>query len=412
MGWKLFKSKTLKCTSIRCTMCLGICVMVLLHIGLYSFGGLFLLDKYRSDEIIKDRLDLQTFVNHTARKELALNGSLYDYLDQRNPCWVEKTSRLSYRGNAIGKILYKYDRNHQYKAISKAFRHLEFILKKRAGNSSSTWKYRCLPSFYLAGVYKAGTTDLYAAMCTHPDVVCPVVKESGFWTRHQLYNVTFEDYLQFYDPVAEILRTKRNGITLDASPENFFMWNWTAAKSETPQFISKYIRALTPEAKIIIMLRNPTTWLFSLYRHITRESASIQDFNRCINNRIIKFNTCLKNKTLDDCVMASFVRRDPCAIYKAIYSVFIQQWFRVFRKDQILILRSEDYYGNRTQVMTEIFRFLGISHQELTPFRVRNKGRFLPGRQPSRTFDTIRQFMEPYNRRLADLLHNNGFLWH
>jgi hypothetical protein len=40
----------------------------------------------------------------------------------------------------------------------------------------------CLPSFYVLGLPKCGTTVLYEALMRHPHVAAPPEKESHFWT--------------------------------------------------------------------------------------------------------------------------------------------------------------------------------------------------------------------------------------
>ena len=44
-------------------------------------------------------------------------------------------------------------------------------------------RLRCLPGFYLIGVTKSGTTDLYDKLLYHQDVVPPTIKEPMWWNR-------------------------------------------------------------------------------------------------------------------------------------------------------------------------------------------------------------------------------------
>ena len=46
---------------------------------------------------------------------------------------------------------------------------------------------------------------------------------------------------------------------------------------------------------------------------------------------------------------------------KGIYFVQLQEWFRVFPRDQIMILRLEDYTRHRTQTVLSIYKFLDFS---------------------------------------------------
>ena len=52
--------------------------------------------------------------------------------------------------------------------------------------SGDKWRIRCLPYFYIPGISKCGTTDLYTAINKHPDVASTSMKEPIFWNRIRL----------------------------------------------------------------------------------------------------------------------------------------------------------------------------------------------------------------------------------
>ena len=42
------------------------------------------------------------------------------------------------------------------------------------------------------------------------------------------------------------------------------------------------------------------------------------------------------------------------------YAIFLQDWFQVFPRDQILILQTEEYSENMTKQLDKVFSFLGV----------------------------------------------------
>ena len=44
----------------------------------------------------------------------------------------------------------------------------------------------------------------------------------------------------------------------------------------------------------------------------------------------------------------------------SMYHPFVKDWMEVFSKDQFIILRSEEFYHNHTDVTNRIFSFLGL----------------------------------------------------
>ena len=48
-----------------------------------------------------------------------------------------------------------------------------------------------------------------------------------------------------------------------------------------------------------------------------------------------------------------------------MYYPFIQDWIKVFTKDQILVLRYEDYITSPSQTVGEVLRFLELGQPQI-----------------------------------------------
>ena len=53
-----------------------------------------------------------------------------------------------------------------------------------ASNTAKDGRLACLPSVYLAGFPKCGTTDLYNSLISHYHIIPGKGKELDFWTKH------------------------------------------------------------------------------------------------------------------------------------------------------------------------------------------------------------------------------------
>jgi hypothetical protein len=53
------------------------------------------------------------------------------------------------------------------------------------------WRMRCVPTVYLAGVTKSGTTDFFLSLTSHSDVTRGWLKEQHYWSRGRLYNTSY-----------------------------------------------------------------------------------------------------------------------------------------------------------------------------------------------------------------------------
>ncbi|KAI8519241.1 hypothetical protein Bbelb_024980 [Branchiostoma belcheri] len=135
--------------------------------------------------------------------------------------------------------------------------------------------WRCLPYFYIIGMPKCGTTDLYNRISKHPDVA-PGRKEPHWWAKSKDHILA--DYLTIFDKAAWTIenRTRKsltssgqeiinhNVITVDGSPSTIWgnrHWRsqqWGTPNNEPPILLANLMQAVQPHAKFILTLRNPT----------------------------------------------------------------------------------------------------------------------------------------------------------
>ena len=121
---------------------------------------------------------------------------------------------------------------------------------------------RTLPTFLIIGVAKAGTTSVYAYLKEHPQIYMSPIKETNYFAYQgkdtktflgkKPYNefpvTTMEQYLALFEHAADKVAIG------EASPLYF----------ESPVAAARIKRTL-PEAKLIVILRNPVERAFSDY---------------------------------------------------------------------------------------------------------------------------------------------------
>lgn len=119
-----------------------------------------------------------------------------------------------------------------------------------------------LPTFLIIGVAKAGTTSVYAYLKQHPQIYMSPVKEPNYFAyegkdtrtflgakpRNDFPVTTLEEYLALFKDAADELAVG------EASPLYF----------ESPVAAERIKRTL-PQAKLIVILRNPVDRAFSDY---------------------------------------------------------------------------------------------------------------------------------------------------
>ncbi|CAG05073.1 unnamed protein product, partial [Tetraodon nigroviridis] len=402
----------------------------------------------------------------------------------KSPCWYERFS--GERGGDPYRDNHFTLRSKTFKAVCKHLnRSFQQHLVPRQGG---LLRLRCLPFFYIIGQPKCGTTDLFHRLLLHPEIKFNTMKEPHWWTRKRFGYIRFkdgfqenfsvEDYLDLFDLAAHKIQEALSGnsgdhralqlitasrcqilhadavsvVTGEASAST--MWDnqaWSYLyrddKDTEPPFLAQdFIHAVQPEARIVIMLRDPVErWnqhllpvchsasiftaplsvsvprLYSDYLYFKVANKSAEDFHLRVLESVHLFQSCLSLRSLRSCVYnTSLSNAMPVRLNLGMYIVFILDWLTVFHRDQILVLRLEDYAANLKMAIKAVFDFLSVGplsqqvEAALTRRPMLNTRRAADinlGPMLSATRRLLREFHQPFNRKLASVLDNKEFFW-
>ncbi|XP_077437808.1 carbohydrate sulfotransferase 15-like isoform X2 [Vanacampus margaritifer] len=364
----------------------------------------------------------------------------------KSPCWYEDFPMEKSRDPYVGNLFAVRSKNFKIicDRLASAFRQ-----RPHQRDDGGFSRMRCLPYFYIIGQPKCGTTDLFHRLLLHPDVKFNIMKEPHWWTRKRFGYIRFkdgfqesfpvEDYLDLFDLAAYNIQesSAENSpgdrhhltqlITGEASAST--MWDnqaWSylhgdREESEPPFLAQDFIHKVQPDAKIIIMLRDPAERLYSDYLYFKTANKSAEDFHQKVVESVQLFQSCLSEKSLRSCVYSTSLSNSmPVRLNLGIYIVFLLDWLTVFHREQILVLRLEDYAANLQGTVEKVFDFLNVgplskqAEAALTKRPLSNTrraaDRSLGPMLPS-TRNFLWEFHQAFNRKLASVLHNQAFLW-
>ncbi|KAF7220376.1 carbohydrate sulfotransferase 15 isoform X1 [Nothobranchius furzeri] len=413
-----------------------------------------LLDKSFMDR--KMLLNINSKLQYTSRKVpdkkdiVDTNPHLFSVIPRhffpgvKSPCWYQEISK------ELGSDPYKSNR---FTLRSKTFKNI--CDHMRADFHQHVWRrdgrrfrLRCLPYFYIIGQPKCGTTDLFHRLLMLPEVKFNIIKEPHWWTRKRFGYIRFrtgfqerfpiDDYLDLFDLAAQSIQGGIYGnssgdhhalqiITGEASASTMWdnqAWSYLHGdinKSEPPFLAQDFIHAVQPGAKIIIMLRDPVERLYSDYLYFTMVNKSSEDFHQKVIESVHLFQRCLSDRSLRSCVYnTSLYNTMPVRLTLGMYFVFLLDWLTVFHKEQILVLRLEDYAANLKETIKNVFDFLDVgplsadTEAALTKRPMSNTRRTqdksLGPMLPS-TRNLLSRFYQPFNHELASVLDSKAFLW-
>ncbi|XP_036078262.1 carbohydrate sulfotransferase 15 isoform X2 [Rousettus aegyptiacus] len=246
--------------------------------------------------------------------------------NSKSPCWYEEFAGRNTTDPYVSNSYALYSRRFRstFDALRKAFwGHLS-----HAGGRH--FRLRCLPRFYIIGQPKCGTTDLYDRLRLHPEVKFSAIKEPHWWTRKRFGIVRLrdglrdrypvEDYLDLFDLAAHQIHqalqassakehSKMNRIIIGEASAST-MWDnnaWTffydnSTDGEPPFLTQDFIHAFQPDAKLIVMLRDPVERLYSDYLYFASSNKSADDFHEKVTEALQLFENCMLDYSLRACV--------------------------------------------------------------------------------------------------------------
>lgn len=221
------------------------------------------------------------------------------------------------------------------------------------------------PNLFIVGQPKSGTSALYTMLQDHPEIcMCeekePSIFASDFMEQSIAFHgrnifchcATIEEYLKLF-PV------KDEKIIGEGSTHYLYSQKAAAA-----------IHEFNPDAKIIMMLREPIAFMHALHaENLAEAREDVPDFVRALE---------LEESRLRGEHIPPRARCPAYHIYKARaldYRRQIARFVDTFPREQIRLFIFEDFRDKNEEYLREIFRFLGVDDTYTPRVREVNKNK-------------------------------------
>ncbi|MFZ4522033.1 MAG: sulfotransferase domain-containing protein [Bacteroidales bacterium] len=246
------------------------------------------------------------------------------------------------------------------------------------------------PDFIIIGAQKCGTSTIFKHIGKHPDIQLPKKKELHFFDEN--YSRGIDWYLHFFNKK----NTPVPVCTGEASPYYFFH-----------PLVPSRICNTYPGIKLILLLRNPVNRAYSQYQHMKRKGRISLSFEHCMR---------LEEDVLAGRKEAFYQEEDHSDLMyrrfsfltRSRYAEQLTEWYRYFDREQLLIIRSEDYFEDAGQSFQQVFRYLGLSDAYISINKKHNPSDYPPMKPETR--EQLSAYFEPFNRQLYELV-GRDFGW-
>lgn len=257
----------------------------------------------------------------------------------------------------------------------------------RRRNSFLNGLFGTLPDFVIIGVQKGGTGSLYNLLVQHPEIAEAATKEVTFFDRH--YHKGALWYKAHFPTVWE--KKKSGQIAGEASPDYLYLEH---APLRAAEFISK-------DTKLIAVLRNPVDRAFSHYQHECRKKCETLTFEEALEKEEERL-LAGRPEYLDNNLKSFNIRHFSYKL-RGIYVDQIKRWHDVFPKENLMIIKSEEFQQDTGKILTQVHNFIGVKPIELETYPRYNEGKYSEKMQDS-TRAYLQDYFKPHNQRLEEYL--------
>ena len=226
-----------------------------------------------------------------------------------------------------------------------------------------------LPDFVIIGAQKGGTSFLYYLLTLHPLVEPAARKELHFFDQPEHFDNGAEWYRRCFPRLSS--NDGQRSITGEATPYYLF---------DPP--VPKRMAEIVPKARLIALLRNPIDRAYSHYQMQVKRGTEPRTFEEAIEQQ-----------------HSSYVSR-------GIYVDQLLRWFEFFSKEQMLILKSEDFFERPLETLKVVLTFLDLPdwQPEASELQQRRHTGTYRQKMDLSTRRRLEAYFEPYNQRLYECL--------
>ena len=241
---------------------------------------------------------------------------------------------------------------------------------------------RSLPDAVILGAQKSGTSSLHGYLVQHGDIIAPLRKEVHYF---DLNHARGECWYR-----AHFGRHDESGLNLDSSPYYLFH-----------PCVPERMHALLPDARLIVLLRDPVRRAYSHYWH-----------NRDHGRERLEFEAALaaepeRTGAAAEQLAAGVIERSrDHQLYgylaRGRYAEQLERWRVYYPPERMLVLRFEDFAREPLVGLNQTRAFLGLPPVPSARLAPRNTRNYPPLAEATRL--RLRSYFEPENARLEALL--------
>jgi hypothetical protein len=234
----------------------------------------------------------------------------------------------------------------------------------------------------ILGAQKCGTSSLHNYLVQHPRVIAPLLKEVHY------FDVNYTEGEAWYR--SHFGRVDEPGLNIDSSPYYLFH-----------PAVPKRLKSLLPDARLIVMFRDPVRRAYSHYWHQRDEGREQLSFEEAIRAEPERLGDA-EAQLLRGTITQSREHRLFSYLARGRYAEQMERWLALFPREQFHCVLFEDFVRRPLESLNAAFSFLGLEPLSSAQLEARNTRRYPPMNEE--TAARLHEYFRPHNARLESQL--------
>jgi Sulfotransferase domain len=235
--------------------------------------------------------------------------------------------------------------------------------------------------FIIAGTQKGGTSALHYHLDQHPNITMAHSEEAHMIDHPRRH--FFDDEDRFarkveYDILHEGIRLKRQSLITGSCTPIYTYWKPAMER----------IRNYHPGIKLIVLLRNPIDRAFSHWNMYRERKQEDLGFLEAIAEEPKRISAALP-----------FQPRRTSYLDRGFYFEQMERVFRFFPREQVHVIKFDDFRKHTPEVVNKVFTFLGLKSLSKVKNRQQNR---IPYERPITDEERVYLY-EAYKADIAQL---------
>lgn len=190
----------------------------------------------------------------------------------------------------------------------------------------------------MIGAQKSGTTSLHRYLFAHPQLALPMEKEAWYFNSEERLALGWEWFVrEFY-----------------GGRPSAALWGKVTPQYMSDPLVPARMREVLPDVKLVALLRDPVHRAFSHWRMGVRRGREHRTFEAAVAEMIAP-GTAARARTL-----RGESARSRCYLAWSEYGRILGQYLTLFRREQLLVVFTEDLARDPARVLDAVTEFLGL----------------------------------------------------